>query len=288
MQKLSALIFSKDDIEKAVDLIEGIYSIADEIVIIDSSNKRQKTMLLNVKNRLKLRKVRIFHAVALGYPDPLRMYALSKCRNAWVLLIDTDERLSRGLKHDIRKIILNPGCVAFDIKRYEGVNGGAFTWQTRLFRRTEVEFRGLLHEHAIVNGSVQRLTSADYYMEHRNELMKHNKMYEQRDYTDMRMFDAHPVLAYLPDIYLFLTSFSTDFLRSAEMLRKKRKEWTARSDHEEIREIGHVINKVGIIRFLGLEDDKVIEYLNRKYGNKQQGVQLLIRLLKNKYEGREL
>ena len=286
MQGLSFLIFSKDDAEKAMELIDDVYSIADEIVLVDSSGEKQRDMILNRIKWHRLSKLRVFYAVALGYPDPLRMYALSKCRNDWILLIDTDERLSDGLKRDIRSIMRDAGCSAFDVKRYEGK--GAYTWQTRLFKRKKVEFRGMVHEHAIVDGKRRRLTDADYYMEHRTELMKHGRMYAPRDYIDMRMFSAHPLLDYLPDIYLFLTSFSTDFLRSMEMLRRRRKKWIARTDYKEIREISRVINKIGIIKFLRLDKEEVIDYLNRKYGDKRQGTELLIDLLKNKHEGKAL
>ena len=287
MQKLSVLIFSKDDVEKALGLIKDLYTISDEIIVIDSSNRKQRSRFLSEKKRLKLNKLRLFYAVALGYPDPLRMYALSKCSNEWILLIDTDERLSEGLKHDTGEIIQKTRCSAFEIKRREG-SGNSFTWQTRLFRKSKVEFKGLLHEHAVVDGEVCKLYSKDHYMEHRTELMKHSRMYEPRDYMDMRMFDAHQLLAYLPDVYLFITSFSIDFLHSISTLRTKRRQWAAREDYAEIREISKEINTIGIIKFLGLDREEVIGYLNRKYGNRKQGIGLLINLLKKRHEGKAL
>lgn len=104
MQKLSVLIFSKNDAHKAIGLIEDIYGIADEIVLVDSSESAQRNTILNAKRRNKLGKLRVFYAVALGYPDPLRMYALSKCKNEWVLLIDTDENSPRGSNQTSRTL----------------------------------------------------------------------------------------------------------------------------------------------------------------------------------------
>ena len=95
MQRLSVLIFSRNDVDKALDLIQDLYKIASEIILMDSSNKEGKERLLKRKEKLELGKVRIFNVVALGYPDPLRMYALAKCKNEWVLLIDTDELYMR-------------------------------------------------------------------------------------------------------------------------------------------------------------------------------------------------
>ena len=40
---------------------------------------------------------------------------------------------------------------------------------------------------------------------------------------------------------------------------------------------------MGVTRYLGLDDPKVVERLNKKYRNKKQGVDLLISLLREKY-----
>ena len=154
--------------------------------------------------------------------------------------------------------------------------------------KKKVEFKGLLHEKPIVAGAVGKLSYHRYYMEHKIELMKHNKMYEARDYTDMRMFDKHPSLLTARDRVLFLTSLSPGFLRSIKLLKNKSKEWKSRQDYKEIRQISKIINKKGIIKFLGLEKESTINYLNKKYGNKAQGIELLISLLKNKYEHKQL
>jgi hypothetical protein len=169
MAKLSVLIFSRNDIDKAICLIRDVYGIADEIVLIDSSDGRQREKLALELRRPSLSKVREFYAVALGYPDPLRTYALKKCRNRWVLLIDTDEKLSDSLKRDIPSLIERASCGAFAIRRYEYVKGGnleGFTWQLRLFRKDRVLFRGIVHEQPEVRGTTERLDLAEHYLEH--------------------------------------------------------------------------------------------------------------------------
>ncbi|MHB1830733.1 MAG: hypothetical protein ACYCO0_05060, partial [Candidatus Micrarchaeaceae archaeon] len=69
-----------------------------------------------------LKKLMVFHVVALGYADPLRMYALKKCKNGWILMLDTDERISPELKASINELIGNARCSAFSMKRYEDVS----------------------------------------------------------------------------------------------------------------------------------------------------------------------
>ncbi|MHB1830549.1 MAG: glycosyltransferase family protein [Candidatus Micrarchaeaceae archaeon] len=172
--KLTILIFSRDDIEKAVGLIESVYDIADDIVIMDSSSNAQHGRLLAAKQKLHLKKLKVFHVVALGYADPLRMYALKKCKNGWILMLDTDERISPGLKSGIRGLIGNARCSAFSMKRYEDVGAdvrGAYAnWQIRLFRKGAVSFRGIIHEEPKVKGRLEKLDGSRYFIDHVNEL----------------------------------------------------------------------------------------------------------------------
>ena len=100
-EKLSVLIFSRNDVEKALDLIRDIYDIADEIVIVDSSTDIGHSRLLKARREFNFKKLRIFYIIALGYADPLRMYAIGKCNGKWVLMLDTDERISSEFKSTI-------------------------------------------------------------------------------------------------------------------------------------------------------------------------------------------
>src|SRR5579872_6812702 len=122
MNKLSLLIFSRNDVEAAVNLASSMYNIADEIVMIDSSDAKNRKFLHDQATRLQMTKLKIHYAIALGYPDPLRMWALKKCKGDWVLLLDTDENPSKKLRDDIKSIISNSGADALNIKRYEEVS----------------------------------------------------------------------------------------------------------------------------------------------------------------------
>ncbi len=70
----------------------------------------------------------------------------------------------------------------------------------------------------------------------------------------------------------------------------KLKKMRAEPNSEETFGISSIINKIGIIRFLELEKEGTILRLNRKYGDseKEQGINLLIKLLKDKYKVRTL
>ena len=55
---------------------------------------------------------------------------------------------------------------------------------------------------------------------------------------------------------------------------------------DEVFEISKVLNREGMIKYLMLDDDKVVEKLNKKYINKKQGIGLLVKLLDDRYNSR--
>lgn len=346
MAKLSVLIFSRNDIDKALGLIKDVYEIADDIVLVDSSDKAERNRLYANKRRLALGKLRIFYVVALGYPDPLRTYAIGKCRYSWVLLIDTDERLSEGLKSTIKGLIGTAKCSAFAIKRYESREGKptpSFTWQIHLFNKKNTTFRGIVHEQPIVKGRIDRLESREVYIDHlanqqgaaRFEYGLMEK-FERMDYAifNERLLDysfklslpadrnpEHSRLGILTKRVLLsyerlrgknrdeeisnFDYFAFYFIRSLVFAIKERnltlmlrlipneirhvrniKMQRNAPDGQEVFELSKIISKVGVTKFLGLDDGNTIKLLNDKYENKRQGITLLMRLLMDKYRSR--
>ena len=168
------LLFSRNDTGKALDLISEMYDFVDEIVLFDSSAKKLHEELFSEKAKLGLRKLKIYYVAPLGYLEPALMYALSKCRQDWVLLLGTDERISADFKSGLRKLIDNAECAAFSMKRYEdvakGKRGAYANWQIRLFRKGSVTFRGIIHEEPTVKGSLVKLDGSRYFIDHVNEL----------------------------------------------------------------------------------------------------------------------
>ncbi len=346
MEKLSVLIFSRNDVDKALGLIRDIYSIASEIVLLDSSDKAGKAKLAREKKRL--RKLSVFNVMALGYPDPLRMYGLSKCRNEWVFLIDTDERISDSIKAGLGDILEGAKCSAYAIKRYEEVEGSSlpslFTWQIRLFKRSKVAFHGNLHEQPRISGALHRLDGR-YYMEHRLELMHHTRK-GAREYAEMRMFDRFTYREYNERVARdadrlslgsqkasALSRFAGALLRSYEIITfrdldreislfdyrfyffsiefvfglrersirdmfgawgraseyvEKYRHWISAPDADENFAIAQIINRIGVTKFLGFDSNKTVDDITEKYSGKEQGVTLLIALLKRRYEGKEM
>ncbi len=174
VEGISLLLFSRNDIKKALMLVKDMYGCSDEIILCDSSDRKEHAKLLSETKRLKLNKLRVFYTVPLGYLEPTLMYALKKSRYRWCILLGTDERISPRLKIDLHKLINDYKCSSFSIRRFEDVSGnkkGAYTnWQTRLFRKDSISFRGIIHEEPVVSGTTIKLTDANYFIDHVNEL----------------------------------------------------------------------------------------------------------------------
>ncbi len=344
-EKLSVLVFSRNDIENTIDLIGHVYNIADEIVLVDSSVKKERMRLHGEKRRRNLTKLKIYYAVALGYPDPLRMWALRKCKNRWVLLIDTDERLGEDLLRDIKTLIQKPGCRAFGIKRYEWVGEkrrkSLFTWQVRLFEKNAVGYKGVPHDQPAITG-IERRLGEEYYMEHKLEFINPKRAY---DYDRLEAFERFSyanynkimleyfqkamlaenvsakdtlggkVLGAVLEGYETLTLKKPDqelsnfdyfvyhIVKEAAFVIKQRDlggvlrlvphglgyarrvaRWKTEPEGRKFFEVLRIVYEIGIIKFLELDKDAAIRRLNAKYSENEQGIDLLIRLLVEKYE----
>ena len=186
MQALSLLIFSRNDTKNALDLTASLVKVVDQIVIIDSSDEKEHKELAEKAKRY--RKIEVYYALPLGYVEPLRQYGISKCKNEWVIYLDTDERPNYELAKNIRNIISNSKCDVFAIKRYEEATASShtrfFTWQFRLFKKKEVLFKGIIHEQPVVHGRLCTLGD-EYFIAHRTDLMHHDK----NEYNKMMLFE---------------------------------------------------------------------------------------------------
>ncbi len=191
MEKVSLIAFSHNDTDKALAFVKDIYDTVDEIVLVDASDRREWKHLQERKNLLGYRKLRLFHILALGYPDPTFMLAYKLCKYRWVLYLDIDERPSATLAAELRKLVTNAKHDAFDIRRYEHVDGDnlgdLFTWQIHLSKKDKTLYRGLIHEQPTILGKIERLTDERYHIRHEERLQSHNA--NGNFYKDMWKFE---------------------------------------------------------------------------------------------------
>ncbi len=158
---LSILIFSRNEPGRVKTLVDDLIGIADEIVVIDSSDGEDRKRTESINGG----KVKVYHTVPTGFPDIFRTYAFKKCTNEWIFYIDTDEKTSDELKSGIRKLISNTSASGFLINRvnyYIARNGGikkygSSDYQLRLFKRSKAASTGYPHEFVKINGNVETI-----------------------------------------------------------------------------------------------------------------------------------
>ncbi len=135
---------------------------ADEVVVCDSGSADRTRELAEA-------------AGARTYQDPWRGFAAHKnlaverCRNAWVLVVDADERVTPALREEIESAINDPAALdGYLIPRRNHFLGRWIRYggwypdhSLRLFRKARGRFgHRPVHEAVQVEGSVGRLTAA--------------------------------------------------------------------------------------------------------------------------------
>jgi hypothetical protein len=103
------------------------------------------------------------------------MFALSKAGYDWILYLDYDELLGRKLKNDIRELVARAErehYAALSIMRIDYgprcrqlVFGPFYNRQIRVYNKSRVLYRGVVHELPMVFGNVLELPE-EYYILH--------------------------------------------------------------------------------------------------------------------------
>ena len=326
MQKISALIFSRNNIAELIALIEDIKEHVDQIVVIDSSSRDKFNFLKDQEKRYK--KLNVYYFVALGYLEPARPYGLKKCKCDWVIHLDVDERMSDSLKTDIRDIVGSQQQKAYRIKRFEDrkdPNKSAISsFQIRLYNRKFVKFSGQNHELPEVKGEISEL-GKDYYLKHlehnasrhyhllekleeynritygslnlkfganaKQILRIYEKIAAKREDQELSNFD-YALFNITKEVLLPLVKGEASFKftiknyhQTAQKL-KMIKKWKRSPNSKISLKISSIIAKEGIVEYLSLDKEDVVTAINRKYWNKEQGVNLLIKLLIDRYNSK--
>lgn len=349
MKGLSVIIFSRNYPERTIGAIKDIYDYVDEIVLVDSSDSKERKELLKSKKDNVWKKLNIYYIVPMGFVELYRGYAISKCSKDWILYLDTDERVSEKLKKDLRKITRTSKCSAYNIVRYEDVTSDVdyrnFTFQIRLFMKSKIKYKGIIDERPQIMGRLCRFNDRAYYMGHILEQMQHqsNEYYKPENkfsrYELISYYDYNAkILSYIARVrgikeedimsrmsakfiksilgvyekvtfrkldqeistldyfsFAFIRLFGLSYkqgnwrgmlkafpmaLKNATMHLKYKLE----SNHIQTYKISRIINDIGMIKFLGLDNDETIKSLNEKYkDSKLAGLGLLAHLLEQRY-----
>jgi len=172
---LSVAIITRDAAEHLPDCLQSV-SFADQIVVVDSGS-RDETMQIAAAAGCD-----VFNEAWCGF-GPQKQLAVDRCRNAWVLVLDTDERLPPETSAIIRDIVSHPPQAdgySFPRKNYfqDRWIRHAGWWPdrvVRLFRKDRGRLTtAMVHESVEVRGVVVPLAvPIEHFTESRlSEIMK--------------------------------------------------------------------------------------------------------------------
>ena len=101
MQSVSLLMFNRNENEGIIRNVKLLHSTVDEIAVIDSSDPEKYKQLKSSLKNFKV-KVKLFSTLPLGYVEPLHYYGINKTSSQYILAIDSDEEPSRELIKKIK------------------------------------------------------------------------------------------------------------------------------------------------------------------------------------------
>lgn len=153
--KISAIIFTKNDIDYAKTIIKEAAELSEEVIIIDSSTEEMHRQFKELAKKYD-GVARVKYVAALGYAEPSFEYAFGLAKNEWIMLLfayfsfnnineefkkEINEKIS-DRNHDIIQI----NKIVTDMQGRQLLTPVPILF---LFRKSKATPRGLIHTDAI-------------------------------------------------------------------------------------------------------------------------------------------
>ncbi len=210
MNKLSAVIIAKNSEELIGDCIKSL-SFCDEVIVIDSISSDKTT---DIAKKLGARVVEF----AGDDFSEMRNFGLRSASGEWILYVDTDERVSPELAHNIKGAIGQEEYSAFKLLR-KNFYFGSFEWPKiekleRLFKRKNLKgWYGKIHESPSYEGKIGILSGFLLHYTHRDLKSMVDKTIEWSDVeSDLRIKANHPKMTWWRFPRIMLTSFLNSYV----------------------------------------------------------------------------
>lgn len=210
MDKISAIVIAKDSGKNIADCLESL-KFCDEVIVIDS-NSKDKTKEVSEKLGAK-----VFEINTDDFSQ-MRNLGFQKAINNWILYVDTDERVTKELRDNIKYQIsrlpsssgeatggqanIKSDFSAFKIKRknfYYGNHEWPYVEKLeRLFKKDKLkEWYGKIHESPIIDGKVGTLDGFLLHYTHNNLSDMINKTIEwSKIEAELRFKNNHPKMTW--------------------------------------------------------------------------------------------
>ena len=176
---ISAVVLTKNEEKNIKGCLESLRWCGELLVIDDHSS--DKTVQIAKEFGAKV----FFHRLNNDFAQK-RNFGLSLAKSDWVFFLDADERVSPQLAKEIKLIVKETSCNAFNVRRYDFFGGKALkygetanVWLLRLGRRGEGEWKRQVHEFWQVKGEVGELVNPIFHYPHPTitEFLKHINFY---------------------------------------------------------------------------------------------------------------
>lgn len=221
--KISGVVIAKNAENLVADCLESL-SFCDEIIVVDAGSDDRTR---EVAERLG---ASVFEHKSQDF-SKLRNFGLQKAKGEWILYVDTDERVTRELVHDIKYQVANKQSLSLRDGKYKDIIAafkvrrknfylGNHEWPhiekiERLFKKTHLKgWQGEIHESPIINGKVGELEGFLLHYTHRDlESMLEKTIEWSKAEAELRLKASHPKMTWWRFPRVMAVAFFDSYIR---------------------------------------------------------------------------
>lgn len=160
---ISACIVTHHDEHQIERCLKSIAPVVDEIIVIHDGPCKDKTLEIAKKYTKH-----VFVGKKYGYPEPHRVTSFKKAKGNWILVLDTDEFLSKPLQRNLRKLVNSNQADGYMFlwKFWDGKKYITQHWPHRIgvVKKSSLRFLAVLHPDWRIRG---KSMDVSYHLEHR-------------------------------------------------------------------------------------------------------------------------
>ena len=206
----SVIIIAKNEEARIAVCIEHV-QFAGEIIVVDNGSSDETANIATALHATVITKTgKDFSA--------LRDIGAKHATGDWLLYIDADELVTSELQHEIIEKVSSGSAAAYFITRENYYLGHRWPTKDKMIRLIKksalVSWKGSLHEHAEIVGTVETLSTSLVHQTHRtlSEMVEKTNEWSEIE-ANLRFTSGHPTMVWWRFIRVMMTAFSDSFWR---------------------------------------------------------------------------
>ena len=188
MTKISVVINTLNEEKNLPRALASVKGFADEIVVVDTMSE-DKTVDIAKKAGAK-----VYEHKKTGYVEPVRNFAIGKATGKWILIIDADEELPKGLAKKLKEIVKNPDANYYRLPRKNLIFGKWVKhsrwwpdYNIRFFQKEFVTWSEVIHSVPMTQGKgLDLLAKEDLAIIHNNYVSIEQYIERMNRYTSLQ------------------------------------------------------------------------------------------------------